>query len=156
MQKYLTLLKFQSLWKHAIDVSVDVRFHTDILSFAYRNISSLVKIFLTWRIPLIKLIYHIEISLIRTMVFPFVILIQLFYWFLRKNWMCQLLCLTHFWPMFNLCRNHIVGFCLQNVWKAPVEEWHFISKNQLPGLSVSKTLVENELISQIFLLVLSS
>ena len=79
MQKYLTLLKFQSLWKHAIDVSVDVRFHTDILSFAYRNISSLVKIFLTWRIPLIKLIYHIEISLIRTMVFPFVILIQLFY-----------------------------------------------------------------------------
>ena len=27
--------------------------------------------------------------------------------------------------MFYLCRNQVVGFYLQNVWKTPVEEWHF-------------------------------
>ena len=50
----ITLLNIGSLRKHAIDISGDVRFHTDILSFAYRNISCLVKIFLKQRIPLIK------------------------------------------------------------------------------------------------------
>ena len=43
----ITLLNIQSLQKHAIDISGDVRFHTDILSFPYRNKSSLMKIFLT-------------------------------------------------------------------------------------------------------------
>ena len=76
-------------------------------------------------IPLIKLIYHIMISLITTKVFPFIILIQLFCWLMRKNLMFQLLCLTHFWPMFHLCRNQEVGFYLQNVWKTYLEEWHF-------------------------------
>ena len=33
--------------------------------------------------------------------------------------------LTHFWPMFYLCRNRVVGFHKQNVWKTPVEEWYF-------------------------------
>ena len=47
--------------------------------------------------------------------------------------------------MFNLCRNQVVGFYYQNVWKTPVEEWHFSSKNQLPGLSIVGTLVENGL-----------
>ena len=75
----ITLLNIQSLRKHAIDISGDVRFHTDILSFPYRNKSSLMKIFLIYRISLIKLIYHITIPLISTKVFPFVILIQLFY-----------------------------------------------------------------------------
>ena len=42
----ITLLNIQSLQKHAIDISGDVRFHTDILSFPYRNKSSLMKIFL--------------------------------------------------------------------------------------------------------------
>ena len=50
----ITLLNIGSLRKHAIDISGDVRFHTDILSFAYRNISCLVRIFLKQRIPLIK------------------------------------------------------------------------------------------------------
>ena len=49
--------------------------------------------------------------------------------------------------MFHLCRNQVVGFYLQNVWKTPVEEWHFASKNQLPGLSVCGTLVENGLMN---------
>ena len=30
-----------------------------------------------------------------------------------------------FWPMFHLWINQVVGFYLQNVWKTPVEEWHF-------------------------------
>ena len=68
----------------------------------------------------------------------------------------QLLSLSHVRPMFHLCRNQVVGFYLQNLWKTPVEEWHFASKNQLPGLSVGVTLDENCLISQIFLLILSS
>ena len=42
--------------------------------------------------------------------------------------------------MFNLCRNQVVGFYLQHVWKTAVDEWHFASKNQLPGLSVSGKL----------------
>ena len=37
----LTWLNIRSLWKHAIDIFGDVRFHTDILSFAYRT-------YLTW------------------------------------------------------------------------------------------------------------
>ena len=48
--------------------------------------------------------------------------------------------------MFHLCRNQVVSFYQQNVWKTPVEEWHFASKNQLSGLSVKGTLVENDLI----------
>ena len=30
--------------------------------------------------------------------------------------------LTHFQPMFDLCRNQVVGFYYQNVLKTPVEE----------------------------------
>ena len=44
----ITWLNFRSLRKHAIHISGDVHFHTDILSFEYRNISCLVKIFLTY------------------------------------------------------------------------------------------------------------
>ena len=106
-------------------------------------------------ISLIKLIYHITIPLIITKVIPFVILIQLFYWVMRTNWMFQL-CLIHFGPTFHLCRNQIVGFYLRYILKTPVEEWHLASKNQLPGLSVGGTLVENGLINQIFQLILSS
>ena len=52
--------------------------------------------------------------------------------------------------MFDLCRNQVVGFYYQNVWKTPAEESqvffkHFGSKNQLPGLSIIVTLVENGL-----------
>ena len=53
--------------------------------------------------------------------------------------------LTHLQPMFDVRRNQVVGFYYQNVWKAPVEEWHFGSKNQIPGLSIIGTLVENGL-----------
>ena len=49
--------------------------------------------------------------------------------------------LIHFKPMD--------GFYRGNVWKTPVGEWHFASKNQLPGLSISVTLAGNELIQQI-------
>ena len=49
--------------------------------------------------------------------------------------------------MFHLRINKLVGFYKQNVWKTPVEEWHFFkhftSKNQLPGFYVSGKLVEN-------------
>ena len=73
--------------------------------------------------------------------------------------------LTHFRPMFHLRTNQVVDFYQQNVWKTPVEEWHFktciftqnvtlpqvffkhfASKNQLPGFYISGTLVENGLI----------
>ena len=54
--------------------------------------------------------------------------------------------------MFHLCRNQVVGFYSQNEWLlvftvriTHVEELHFASKKQLPGLSVSGTLVENGL-----------
>ena len=104
-------------------------------------------------ILLIKLICH---TTIRSISFCYIILTELFYWVMRKNWMFQLLSLSHFRPMFHLCRNQVIGFYLQNLWKTPVEEWHFASKNQLPGLSVGVTLDENRLISQIFLLILSS
>ena len=33
--------------------------------------------------------------------------------------------LTHFKPMFHLWKNQMVGFYKQNVWKKPVEQWHF-------------------------------
>ena len=33
--------------------------------------------------------------------------------------------LTHFQPMFDFCKNQVVGFYNQNVWKTPVEKWHF-------------------------------
>ena len=33
--------------------------------------------------------------------------------------------LTQFQQMFVLCKNQVVDFYLQNVWKTPVEEWHF-------------------------------
>ena len=58
--------------------------------------------------------------------------------------------------MFHLFSNQVIGLYLQNLWKALVEEWHFASKNQLAGLSVGGTLVDNGIISQIFLLILSS
>ena len=44
----ITWLDIRSLRKHAIDFFGDVHFHTDILTFAYRNISCRVKIFLTY------------------------------------------------------------------------------------------------------------
>ena len=44
----ITWLNIRSLRKHAIDISGDIHFHNDILSLAYRNISCLVKIFLTY------------------------------------------------------------------------------------------------------------
>ena len=40
--------------------------------------------------------------------------------------------LTHFRLMFHLCRNQVVGFYWQNVWKTHVEEWNF--KGALSGL----------------------
>ena len=52
--------------------------------------------------------------------------------------------------MFDLCRNQVVGFYYQNVWKTAMEEWHFSSKNQRPGLSIVGTLVENELKRHLF------
>ena len=36
--------------------------------------------------------------------------------------------LTCFRPKFNLCRNNVAGFYLQNVWKTPVEEWSLYLK----------------------------
>ena len=33
--------------------------------------------------------------------------------------------LTHFRPVFHLCRNQVIGFYEENVWKTLVEEWHF-------------------------------
>ena len=33
--------------------------------------------------------------------------------------------LNHFQPMFHLWKSHVDGFYEQNVWKTPVEEWHF-------------------------------
>ena len=50
--------------------------------------------------------------------------------------------------MFHLCRNQVVDFYWQNVWKIPVEEWHFARKNQLLSLPVSGTSVENGLTSK--------
>ena len=41
--------------------------------------------------------------------------------------------------------NQVVGFYKQNIWKTLVEEWHFTSKHQLPGFSISGTLIENGL-----------
>ena len=104
----------------------------------------------------VNISYKNSIDKYQSISFCYIILIQLFYWVMRKNWMFQLLSLSHFRPMFHLCRNQVVGFYLQNLWKTPVEEWHFASKNQLPGLSVGRTLVENGLINQIFLLILPS
>ena len=43
-----------------------------------------------------------------------------------------IVCLTRFWPMFHLWLNQVIGFYKQNV-----------SKNQLPGLTIRGTLVEN-------------
>ena len=45
--------------------------------------------------------------------------------------------------MLHLCRNQVAGFYKKNVWKTPVEEWRFTSKNQLPGSPVNGTAVEN-------------
>ena len=53
--------------------------------------------------------------------------------------------LTHFRPMFHWCRSQVGGFYYQNVWNAPVEEWHFASKNQPPGLFINEILVTNGL-----------
>ena len=33
--------------------------------------------------------------------------------------------LTHFRPIFQIWINQVVGFYQQNVWKTPLEEWHF-------------------------------
>ena len=52
--------------------------------------------------------------------------------------------LTHFRPMFHLRINQ-VGFYKQNVTLPQVLFRHFPSKNQLPGLPVNGTLVENGL-----------
>ena len=41
--------------------------------------------------------------------------------------------------------NQIVGFYQQNVWKAPVNKWHFASKTQLTGFYIIGKLVENGL-----------
>ena len=62
--------------------------------------------------------------------------------------------------MFNLCKNQVVGFYQQSVddlhlyFKLTLPQVFFIhfasknaSKNQLPGLYVSRTLVENGLTS---------
>ena len=75
--------------------------------------------------------------------------------FYSKDWFCQIkakvICqslkknLTHFQPMFHLCRNQVVGFYWQNVTLPQVFFKHFASKNQLPGFYISGTLVENEL-----------
>ena len=46
---------------------------------------------------------------------------------------------------FNLCRNQLVGFYEQNATVPQVFFKHFASKNQLPGLSISGTLVKNRL-----------
>ena len=48
----------------------------------------------------------------------------------------------YFRTMFDLCRNHLVGF---NVTLPQVLFKLFASKNQLPGLSLTGTLVENGL-----------
>ena len=58
--------------------------------------------------------------------------------FLIKQYLTKVI-LTHFRPMFLLCRNQVVGFYKQNVWKTPAEEW------QLPGLSICGSIVENGL-----------
>ena len=63
----ITWLNFRSLRKHAIHISGDVHFHTDILSFEYRNILPRENIL---DILLIKL----TIPLISTKVFYFVLL----------------------------------------------------------------------------------
>ena len=44
----ITWLNIRSLWKHAIDILGDLRFRFNILSFAYSNISCLMKTFLTY------------------------------------------------------------------------------------------------------------
>ena len=44
--------------------------------------------------------------------------------------------LLHFKPMD--------GFYRENAWKTPVGEWHFASKNQLPGLYICATLAGNK------------
>ena len=33
--------------------------------------------------------------------------------------------LSYFQPKFELCKNQVVGFYFQDIWKTPVEEWHF-------------------------------
>ena len=33
--------------------------------------------------------------------------------------------LTHSWTMLHVCRNQVVGFSWENVWKTPKKEWHF-------------------------------
>ena len=87
----------------------------------------------------------------------------------------KLYLLTHFRPMFCLCRNQVVGFHWQNVWKTPgksdilnkdARQWPasllkmsifhrcfsniLLVKNQLPGLSISGTLVKNGLSKYLF------
>ena len=54
--------------------------------------------------------------------------------------------------MFQLRINQVVGLYYQNIWKTPVEDWHFYSsqmffkpfgsKKQLPGFHISRILVE--------------
>ena len=48
--------------------------------------------------------------------------------------------LTHFRPMFHLWINQVVGFYWQNVWKTPVEEWHF--KERYRSSTMQGTLME--------------
>ena len=52
---------------------------------------------------------------------------------------------SYFWVSKCLRISQVIGFDLQNLWKTPVEEWHFASKNQLPGFNIGGVLVENGL-----------
>ena len=52
---------------------------------------------------------------------------------------------SYFWVSKCLRISQVIGFDLQNLWKTPVEEWHFASKNQLPGFNIGGALVENGL-----------
>ena len=51
--------------------------------------------------------------------------------------------LTHFRPMFHWCINQVGGFYYHDIWKVLVEEWHFASKKQPPGLFINEVLVTN-------------
>ena len=56
----------------------------------------------------------------------------------------QIKWLSHFRPMFHLCRNHAVVFMAKCHFSTSVFK-HFSSNNQLPGFYISGTLVENGL-----------
>ena len=74
----ITLLNIQSLRKHTIDISGDVRFHTDILSFTETHIFPGENI-LDIENTLNQVNIHVIVQLISTKVFSFIILMKLFY-----------------------------------------------------------------------------